>query len=83
MIFLAKAGELEGEKLPLAARAYAEQFSDRQIFDVRLPAAYTKNGEKISEDGKERKAEYRYPFYIHCLDRIKKSDRGFYEIKGR
>lgn len=83
MIFLAKAGELEGEKLPLAARAYAEQFSDRKIFDVCLPAAYTKNGEKISEDGKERKAEYRYPFYIHCLDRIKKSDRRFYEIKGR
>ncbi len=83
MIFLAKVGELKGEKLPLAAKAYAEQFSDRKIFDVCLPAAYTKNGERSDEDGKETKNEYRYPFYIHCLDRMKEADRGFLEINGR
>ena len=80
LIFLSKAGELKGEKLPLAATAYAECFSDRKIFDICLPASYTRNCGEKGGNAMELKNEYRYPFYIHCLDRMKEADKG--EITG-
>ncbi len=150
MIFLTKAGELKGERLPFAAKMYAEEFSDRKIFDICLPAVYTRSGESRSGEGKsgeqgafegtvgkgksgergvfekpvgkgksgergvfegtvdkgnpgERgvcvrglgeekpeedkifKKEYRYPFYIHCLDRLKNAkeiDGEVFETRG-
>ncbi len=140
IIFLSLAGELKGERLFFAAKRYAEEFSDRKIFDICIPAAYTrsgdadcdvrvntehglcdgdcgvekvecrrelgdayteekfeecnlpgiricqeKSGERTVEEGKELKKEYRYPFYIHCLDRVKgseKIERELFEIKN-
>ncbi len=75
MIFLSKSGELKGEKLYLAAKRYAEQFSDRKIFDICLPAAYTKNdevGRGVEKTGERGLCDGN-------LGKEKSCERGFYE----
>ena len=121
LIRLVGVGALKGERLALAAKKYAEAFSDKSVFFIRLPARYTveddecegidltetekrhfdnaKEGVRVKTEerandrllsrgvnvkrrgvkGKQYPGienEYRYPFYIHCLDRIKKNKRN-------
>ncbi len=65
-------GELKGEKLAMAVKQYTELTGDKNILNIRLSAYYTKGDKKLKKD----KDDYRYPFYIHCLDRIKSFKDG-------